>query len=162
MSRLVPFMPIALALWELWLLLNWSVSPGHLLIGFLLAVFGSRVLGRLELPPLRIRKPLRVLQLLVLVTGDIIRSNLTVALLVLRGGRRKGQPKFLQIPLDLTNPWGIALLAAIISSTPGTIWGRYNRTHSVLLLHVFDMLDEAEWVRTIKDRYEKRVMEIFE
>ena len=31
-----------------------------------------------------------------------------------------------------------------------------------LLLHVLDLVDEETWVRLIKDRYERRLMEIFE
>lgn len=162
MSRLFPFVPITLVLWAMWLVLNQSLSPGQILIGFILATTSGWILRRTDMPPLRIRRPVRLLGLFFIVAGDIIRSNLAVALLVLRGGRRLGEPKFLQIPLDLRDPWGIALLAAIISSTPGTVWGRYNREHGILLLHVFDMRDEAQWVGTIKGRYEKRVMEIFE
>ncbi len=162
MSRVLSQLPLVFGLWALWLVLNRSLSPGHLLIGLVLAVLGARVVGRLELPPLRLRRPLRLVQLVVLVFGDIVRSNLAVAWLVLRGSRRKGTPRFLMIPLDLKNPWGLALLAAIISSTPGTVWGRFNKQRGMLLLHVFDMVDEAHWRQTIKGRYEKRVMEIFE
>lgn len=31
-----------------------------------------------------------------------------------------------------------------------------------MLLHVLDLIDEDEWRRIIKERYEKRLMEIFE
>ena len=31
-----------------------------------------------------------------------------------------------------------------------------------MLLHVLDLIDEEEWVRIIKDKWERRLMEIFE
>ena len=30
------------------------------------------------------------------------------------------------------------------------------------MIHVLDLVDESEWIRTIKDRYERRLLEIFE
>jgi multicomponent K+:H+ antiporter subunit E len=31
-----------------------------------------------------------------------------------------------------------------------------------LTIHVLDLIDEREWIRTIKNRYERRLLEIFE
>ncbi|WP_211242685.1 Na+/H+ antiporter subunit E, partial [Halopseudomonas bauzanensis] len=36
------------------------------------------------------------------------------------GGRLNSQ--FIRIPLDLRDPHGLAVLACIINSTPGTVW----------------------------------------
>ena len=30
------------------------------------------------------------------------------------------------------------------------------------MIHVLDLIDESEWVRTIKSRYERHLLEIFE
>lgn len=53
---------------------------------------------------------------------DIVRSNIAVAGIIL--GRKRGRrtPGFVEIPLDLRNPYGLATLGCIITSTPGTIW----------------------------------------
>ncbi|MBM6584501.1 Na+/H+ antiporter subunit E, partial [Microvirga sp. BT689] len=66
------------------------------------------------------------------------------------------------IPLDLRSRNGLAVLSIIITSTPGTIWVEYNAARSTLLLHVLDLVDETVWIRTIKGRYERLLMEIFE
>ncbi|MGW8175761.1 MAG: Na+/H+ antiporter subunit E [Stenotrophomonas sp.] len=58
--------------------------------------------------------------------------------------------------------YGLAVLAIIITSTPGTLWVEYESATGRLLLHVLDLVDEETWVRLIKDRYERRLMEIFE
>ena len=32
----------------------------------------------------------------------------------------------------------------------------------MLTIHVLDLIDEKSWIHTIKDRYERRLLEIFE
>ncbi len=68
----------------------------------------------------------------------------------------------MRILLDMRNPYGLAALACIITATPGTVWVEYNSADNTLLLHVLDLIDEEQWVRIIKERYESRLMEIFE
>jgi multicomponent K+:H+ antiporter subunit E len=63
--------------------------------------------------------------------------------------------------LDLRHPGGLAVLACIVTATPGTSWARYDATRNVLTLHVLDLVDEGAWVTQFKQRYEKALMEIF-
>ncbi|RYE58485.1 MAG: Na+/H+ antiporter subunit E, partial [Rhizobiaceae bacterium] len=37
----------------------------------------------------------------------------------------------------------------------------YDRARSTVLIHVFDLVDEKEWVATVKKRYEALLLEIF-
>ena len=75
-----------------------------------------------------------------------------------RGERRAG---YVTIPLDLRSRYGLAVLSIIISSAPGTLWIQYDSHSGHLLLHVLDLVDGNDWVRRIKDRYERPLMEIF-
>jgi multicomponent K+:H+ antiporter subunit E len=54
------------------------------------------------------------------------------------------------------------MLAMILTATPGTVWVDLSTDSSELTLHVLDLKDETQWVRTIKQRYERPLMEIFE
>ena len=69
---------------------------------------------------------------------------------------------FVRVPLDMRDPYGLAALACIVTATPGTVWVEYDSAEGAMLLHVLDLVDKEEWVRIIKDRYERRLMEIFE
>ena len=69
---------------------------------------------------------------------------------------------FVSVPLQLTDPYGLALLACIITATPGTIWMSYRPVDNLLLIHVFDLVDEQAWVSTVTERYERPLREIFE
>ena len=68
----------------------------------------------------------------------------------------------MRIPLDMRDPYGLTALACIITATPGTIWVEYDSADSTVLIHVLDLIDEEQWVTIIKQRYERRLMEIFE
>jgi multicomponent K+:H+ antiporter subunit E len=54
------------------------------------------------------------------------------------------------------------MLSIIITGTPGTVWAGHDPVGNILTLHVLDLQDEDAWIRTVKDRYERPLMEIFE
>jgi multicomponent K+:H+ antiporter subunit E len=162
MRRWLPFPAMSLFLLATWLVLNQSLAPGHVLLGAGLGVAIGLLFARFEPPRLRIRNRRALLALLVRVVGDIVASNAALLWAILSGRSQRVRSGFVSIPLQLTNPYGLAMLACIITSTPGTIWMSYRSREGVLLIHVFDLVDEGEWVRTITDRYERPLLEIFE
>jgi multicomponent K+:H+ antiporter subunit E len=159
MTRLLPFPLVSAGLLVLWLLLNQAVSPGHLLLGLLIALGGGWGLAALAPDPVRLRRPGVALVLFGTVVADILRSNIAVAGIIL--GRRRVSSGFMNIGLELRNPYGLAALACIVTSTPGTLWVNFDAHSGVLTIHVLDLVDESEWVKTIKHRYERRLLEIF-
>jgi multicomponent K+:H+ antiporter subunit E len=110
----------------------------------------------------RIRRPGAALRLAGMVFVDILRSNLAVGRIIVRSREPGVNAGFMTIPLDMRSRHGLAVLSIIITSTPGTIWVNYDSAKGTLLLHVLDLVDETAWLRLIKDRYERQLMEIFE
>ncbi len=162
MSGILPYPLLSAALLVLWLLLNQSLSPGHLVLGSVLAVLASWAMAALRPEKPRIRRPGAALRLAGLVLIDILRSNLAIGRIIVRSREPGVSAGFMTIPLDMRSRQGLAVLSIIITSTPGTIWVNYDEAKGTLLLHVLDLVDETVWVRTIKGRYERRLMEIFE
>lgn len=162
MSWLLPYPLLSAALFALWLLLNQSISLGHLVLGSVLAVLASWAMAALRPEKPRIRRPGAALRLAGLVMIDILRSNLAVGRIIVRSREPGVNAGFMTIPLDLRSRHGLAVLSIIITSTPGTIWVNYDAAKGTLLLHVLDLVDETAWIRTIKGRYERLLMEIFE
>jgi multicomponent K+:H+ antiporter subunit E len=162
MSWLLPYPLLSAALLVLWLLLNQSLSPGHLVLGSVLAVLASWAMAALRPEKPRIRRPGAALRLAGLVLIDILRSNLAVGRIIVRSREPGVSAGFMTIPLDMRSRQGLAVLSIIITSTPGTTWVNYDEAKGTLLLHVLDLVDETVWVRTIKDRYERLLMEVFE
>ncbi len=79
MKRLFPAPWLSLALWLLWLVLNVSVSAGHLLLGAALGFLAPLLMRPLRPRPIRIRRPWVVLRLFLLVGRDVLVSNVAVA-----------------------------------------------------------------------------------
>ena len=161
MTRILPHPLMSAALVLVWLLLT-RFSLGHLILGSAIAVIAGLALARIEPEAPRIRSWPALFRLLGIVTGDIVRSNIAVARLMLTNGRHGARRSaFVVIPLRLRDPVPLALLAVILTATPGTAWLEHDREAGTLLLHVFDMIDEEEWRTVIRDRYEALLMEAF-
>jgi len=161
MTRILPYPLLTAALFVMWLLLN-QVTVGHVVLGGVVALAASLAMKALQpaKPKLRRRDQIPVLVAVVLV--DILKSNIAVAGLILRGRRRQKTSGFLAIPLELRDRTGLAVLACIITSTPGTAWVDYHSGKSELLIHVLDLTDPEGLTEQIKQSYERRLMEIFE
>lgn len=162
MRKLFPHPLLTLGLLSMWLLLNDSVDAAHILLGLLMGMGGGAVYARLEPSHGGLRKvvvPAVTLAGVVLV--DIVRSNIAVLGIVLGARRRQRVSGFLAIPLELRDARGLAVLAGIVTATPGTSWAHYEAASNVLTLHVLDLVDPDAAVREFKDSYERRLMEIF-
>lgn len=162
MSRLVPFPLLSACLLAIWLLLAQSLNPGSVMLGAVLAIIGGHAMAALHPARARIRRPGVMLWLALRVVADIVRSNVAVAGIILGFGSRRRRAGFVRIPLELRDPYGLAALACIITATPGTIWVEFDSAAGAVIIHVLDLVDEAAWIRTIKGRYERPLMEIFE
>lgn len=159
MTRLLPHPILAAALLAMWLLVNQSLSPGNILLGAAIALAASSAMAALRLAPIRFASVRPIPRLAGIVVADILRSNLAVARIVLFGGERTSG--FVRLPLEVTNIHALAVLAIIITATPGTMWVQLDRGRNILLVHVLDLVDEEEWIAQIKGRYEHLLLEIF-
>jgi len=162
MNRLFPAPLLSLACALLWLLLNLSLSAGNLILAVLLGVLAPLLMRSLRPQPVRIRKPWVILRLLGRVGIDVVVSNLQVAWGVLNLGRRPPRSAFVKVPLDLRDASGLAALSTITTVVPGTVWSELALDRSILMLHVFDLDDEARFIDHFKTTYERPLMEIFE
>lgn len=161
MSRIFPYPLLTLTLTLMWLLLQQSVGLGQVLLGFVVAWSASQATARLQPHKPIIRRPDLVVKLFILVTADIIRSNIAVCSIILAGKRRETTAGFIKMSLSLKDPAGLAVLSCIITATPGSAWLEYSPAESSVLIHVLDVIDEEKWVDTVRRRYEALLLEIF-
>ncbi|HYD57931.1 MAG TPA: Na+/H+ antiporter subunit E [Burkholderiales bacterium] len=163
MNRWLPYPLLSAALAAMWLLLNGSLEAAHLLLAVALGWGGSLAFAGLQAPLGRVRRRAATVALLFwLILADIVRSNVAVARIVLNPTVRGRTAGFLSMPLELRHPGALAVLACIITATPGTSWARYDRENDVLTIHVLDLVDEQAWIEQFKHRYERRLLEIFQ
>ncbi len=154
-----PYMTLVLV--GVWLMLNNTLHPRHVLIGavlgFAIPLFAQHFLP--EAP--RIRSWRAAMRFLPLFLWDVVVANFVVAGLILNL-RRRMRPSWVAVPLDLVDPYAITTLANVISLTPGTVSSRLDDGRRTLLVHVLDTADPAAEVARIKSRYERPIREIFE
>src|SRR5690606_15587420 len=97
------------------------------------------------------------LSLLLLLIRELVLSALRVAWLAV-------QPKvvlrqaFVAYPLTVTTDAQIALLANLITLTPGTLSVDVSEDRRSLLIHVIDMADREELIGSIAGSFETQVL----
>ena len=161
MSRWLPHPILIVLLIIVWAFLWDSFAPGVLLLG---AVFGVAIAHwTVAFWPdqVRLRRPGVLLRFMPLVLWDIVIANINVARLIL-GSNRRLRPRFLEIPVELTDPYAVVALTAIITMTPGPVSAKLSDDRRTLYVHALDVADEAQEIRNIKQRYERPLKEIFE
>lgn len=143
-----------------WLLLQHSLAPVHLLSAALIGLVIPRLLN--DFLPRRSHINIwPAVQLTRYVLWDILISNIAVAKLVL-GPMSRPQPAWIEVPLALTQPTAIALLATIITTTPGTVSCVIDEKRHLILVHALDCSDGPQMAADIKARYEVLLLAIFE
>jgi multicomponent K+:H+ antiporter subunit E len=153
---------LSLVIWVVWILLVNEVSAGHIVLGAFLAWAIPRFTAVYWPDRPRIRRFGVVLAYTGIVLKDIVVSNVQVAYWVMF---RKGdslRSTFVTVPLDLRTGEAITTLAVTITLTPGTVSADLSADGRALLVHCLEAPDPDDVVRTIKDRYERRLLEIFE
>lgn len=158
MNKLVPFPILSLMLAASSLALT-GLSPAHLVLAVVLAVSIPRIAAPFLSPLPGIRSGGAAMRLVARVIWDIVVANIVVARLVL-GPPARLQPRFLMVPLEVTHPHAITLLASIVSIVPGSVSVGFTPDGRTLLLHVLHVEDEERFIATIKARYERPLMEI--
>jgi multicomponent K+:H+ antiporter subunit E len=164
MRRLLPSPLLSLALFITWLMLNESASPGHLLLGAALAIVLPWFTDTWRPDKPRLRHAGVALKLAGKVLIDIVKSNIAVAKLIL-GNERHITPRFVWVPLTIRDPHGIVALAGVVTMTPGTLSADLSDDRRHLLVHAFDIDDDAAQAALIADiqtRYEAPLIRIFE
>jgi len=159
--KLLPAPTLTLVLTAAWLLLNQSASLGQLLLGLLLGVFIALLTDAVSGPRPTLRRPWVAARLALIVLWDIVVSNIVVARLIV-GPERNIRPGFVWFPLTLREPHAIVALAGIITMTPGTLSAELSPDQRHLLVHAFNIDDEAALLQSIHTRYELPLLEIFE
>jgi multicomponent K+:H+ antiporter subunit E len=157
----LPHPALSLVLGLAWLLLQRSVAPAQVLWAIVLALGVPRLVHGFIGDSVRVRSLDTMLRLTRVVLWDIVVSNLTVARLTL-DPRAEPQPAWVEFPLAATHPTAVALLATIITITPGTVSCVVDETRRLILVHALDCDDAGALVAQIRQRYERPLRCIFE
>lgn len=158
---LLPHPLLTLLLTVVWVLLQNSVSAGMIVFGLILGIlipWATSVWWPDTPKGFRLG---RMLSYSIMVVWDIIVANVQVAWIVLTVPNAKLKPAWIVVPLELTQPEAITVLAGTITLTPGTVSADLSDEGHSLLVHVLHT-DDPDAVRDdIITRYQDRLKEIF-
>ncbi|MFN6969807.1 MAG: Na+/H+ antiporter subunit E [Rheinheimera sp.] len=161
----------SLLLFCVWILLNNSIEPIHLLAALILAIgIPLLTVGFRDTQP-AIKNWPKAASYLLMVLWDIVIANLQV-LKVILGPNKNMKPGFVMVPVDMVESLPITILAGTVSLTPGTVSADVLKAKNArlenptspyyIIIHVLNLDDEQALIDSIKQRYEARLKEIFQ
>lgn len=161
MRALLPHPALSAMLLIVWLLMANSITVGGIVLGAIFALVLPKFTQPFwpDRPRMRFRRAF--FAYLAIVLFDIVVANFQIAWVILFRRNRDLRARWLVIPVDLTTPEAITLLAGTISLTPGTVSSDVSADGRFLLVHALDVGDEAAEIARIKARYEARLQRVF-
>ena len=160
MRRVLPQPLVSLMILALWVAIAPAPSLGQVLLGGAIALAIPWFTHPFWPEAPRLARPGVAVRLFLQVLWDIVVANVEVARLVL-GPADRLHPAFIELPLEIEDPFVATLLASIITLTPGTLSVDIDRDRRVLQVHALDVTDVPAAIDTIKRRYEAPLREIF-
>lgn len=157
------FVLLVVTLSVTWAAVTGSFTLMNLLLGAAVGAIAAMVIRHRVDKPFLLRRFTRVVRLALLFIYELIMSAWRVAILVLSPNlKAKLKPAFFAYPLTVTTDQQITLLANLITLTPGTLSVDVSEDRKVLFVHALEMGDKEETIRSIKDGFEARIIEVFE
>jgi multicomponent Na+:H+ antiporter subunit E len=142
-----------------WVAMTGSFNAGGLFVGFAMGYvvlyLSQGVSGRSSY---FVKVP-RLLAFVGFYLFEMTRANIRVAIDVVTPDSRRS-PGVVAVPLDASTDAEITLLANLITMTPGSLVLDVSDDRSVLYVHSMFLDDPAAFRRTIKDDFERRVLEL--
>ncbi|WP_299886880.1 Na+/H+ antiporter subunit E [uncultured Ruegeria sp.] len=162
LRRIFPHPQLTILLTLVWLFLANAPSLNSLVFGLILGIIIPFVTQPYWPDRPKLRNWPMVIEYMLVVLWDIVVANVTVAKIILFKRDADRQPNWVCIPLELRTPEAITVLAGTITMTPGTVSCDLSAQGHNLLVHCLDTSDPDAVRDQIKQRYERRLKEIFE
>ncbi|MDT0643131.1 Na+/H+ antiporter subunit E [Zunongwangia sp. F363] len=142
-----------------WVALTGNFNFANYLFGFVLSFIILRVITRGSGTAKYFTIVPRIIVFILYFFYELIKANLQVAYEVITPHYRM-KPGIVKIPLDVKSNIGITLLANLISLTPGTLSLDVSNDRKVLYVHAMYIKDRQDFIDSIKNGFEKRILEI--
>lgn len=162
LARLIPHPVLSVTLTIVWLALVNKVTLGNLALGGALGIVVPTITAAYWPDRPKLRRPIAIAEYMLVVLWDILVANVQVAAIILFRRQRNIRSHWIDLPLELTSPEAITVLAGTITMTPGTISATLSADARSILVHCLHTDDPGAVRANIKTRYERRLKEIFE
>lgn len=160
--KLFPHPWLTILLTVVWMMLYNTVSLGTIVFGLILGILIPIITAPYWPNRPKLKNFPMIVEYSLVVLWDIVVANFIVARTILFVPNREINSTWVTIPLDIRTPEAITALAGTITMTPGTVSADTSADGRSLLVHCLNDKDTDAVRDQIKQRYERRLMEIFE
>ncbi|MGN7387377.1 Na+/H+ antiporter subunit E [Sporosarcina sp. SAFN-015] len=143
----------------IWMFMNSSLTATTFIIGYLIGLILIVITRRFFKSRLYIWRLWAAIKLTLLFFKELVLSNISVLLLVIKP-KLQLQPMIFALPTELEHDWEITLLSSLITLTPGTLVLHVSDDQRTLYIHAIDVDDVDEAIDSIKNSFEKAIMEV--
>ncbi|MGX5665564.1 Na+/H+ antiporter subunit E [Rhizobium daejeonense] len=152
---------LALPMAVIWLAVTGSATLHNLLLGLVVSGLSLSLIREQTKTTGYPVRPLRVSLLIGLFFVELAKSAFKVAVLVVKP-KMEIKPGIFAYPLTVKGDFEIALLANLITLTPGTLSVDVSEDRKTLYVHALDCSDVEGARRDIAEGFERRIREAFE
>ncbi|AXH99685.1 Na+/H+ antiporter subunit E [Sporosarcina sp. PTS2304] len=143
-----------------WMFMTSSLTPSTFIIGYIIGLLMIIMTRRYFRGRLYVWRIWSAIKLTLIFLKELIMSNISVLLLVIKPNLSTIQPMIFALPTELERDWEITLLSSLITLTPGTIVIHVSDDQRTLYVHAIDVDDVDEAIESIKNTFEKAIMEV--
>ncbi|HLR80590.1 MAG TPA: Na+/H+ antiporter subunit E [Bacillota bacterium] len=143
----------------MWMFLSETYTFTSFLSGYIIGVLLLLLLNRFVPGKFYLHRVVKIIQLIFLFVKELIASNIDIVKLVYKP-KLDVEPGIFALPVDLETDWEITMLANFITLTPGTLSVAIAPDNSEIYIHAMDIDDIDESVESIKNTFERAIMEV--
>ena len=142
-----------------WMFMTVSFSPAGFAIGFIVGLGIIILMRRFFSYRLYTSRIWAVISLILLFFKELLMSSIQVLRIVIKP-KMNLKPAIFELETELEQDWEITLLSALITLTPGTLVVGISNDQKRLYIHALDFDDIDEAVNSIKDTFERAILEV--
>lgn len=142
-----------------WVALTGKFDYDNFIFGFILSYLVLWMISRGTDRAQYFNRVPRILNFIGFFLKELIKANIQVAFDVVTP-RNYMKPAIIGVPLDAKTDMEITLLANFITLTPGTLSMDVSTDKKTLYIHAMYVEDKDAFIHSIKDGFERRLLEI--
>ncbi|MFE6168387.1 Na+/H+ antiporter subunit E [Viridibacillus arvi] len=143
----------------IWMFLSTNFASSNFVVGFILGMIMIYIMRNFFSSRLYISRFWAVIKLIVLFMKELILANFQVFMVIIKP-KLDMSPAFFAMQTELEQDWEITLLSSLITLTPGTIVVHVSDDSKTLYIHAIDIDDVDSAVDSIKNSFEKAILEV--
>lgn len=142
-----------------WMFLSVSFKPTTFIVGYLIGLLMLFMLRKSFSSRFYMDRLWAVVKLTSLFLKELVMSNFSVLKLIIQP-TMPIRPAIFAMPTVLEQDWEITLLSSLITLTPGTVVIDISDDNKTLYIHSLDFEDIDEAIDSIRNTFEKAILEV--